>query len=562
MRKTRLTKRIVTYVLAATVVLSAGFMGTSFYSNAETQYITVESGARLRNTPSTDGGVVNKVPYGAAVEILNSQTDANGGTWYQVRYYVGDIYHEGWVRSDLMSASNPQAPVEEPDTTAEPDTTQQPDVQQPDTQEPGDTQEPTDTQEPADTQDPDVDFIVPDASVSGDGYYSNGDASFLVMGETLTISSTFADTQIPANFVKKEITYNNTTITGLQYSYGDVILVYLVDGTGTGAFYVLNAEQNLVHSFVTLSSGEHQLILLVPPANAQIAASYGKTIYATDEDTAVTAYQYNQILETTSATAVMAEYYYVYGVTQSGVPGWYLYDDVEKSFIRATTDLSIELAAMDTADQPQTTTEEESLEKMIIVVMGAICLICIIIAIVAAIRCARARKGVEHYEEEEPEEETEEELNFIQKRKQERKYRHFMEHFEEEGDEAWEHLLPEHERLPKQENIIAQVEETGWKEKEDYDVPVSEKEDYDLTDENSEKDEKEFDEIENILMAGLEASINEMDKAAGIAAEEPKEQPKEQPKEESKESLKLDQAETVAKKSKEDDWKDLEFLDI
>ncbi len=531
MRKIKLTKRIMTYVAATAIMVSVGFMGTSFYSNAETQYISAQNGARLRSAPSTEGEIVNMVPYGASVEILSSQSDANGGNWYEVRYYVGDIYHEGWVSASVMTSSAPgQTSTEEPDATT-----------QPESQQPADTPEP---QQPTDTPEPQVDFTVPSAEISGDGYQSNGDQSFDVMGSTMTITE-FTDAQIPAGFDRMDITYNSLNVQGLKCQYADVFLVYLTNQAGTGEFFVLNSEQSSVHSFVVLSSGEHQLIMLVPPADAQIASSYGKTIYATDEDTAVTAYQYNQSLNTTNATTVVAEYYYVYGVTKSGIPGWYLYDDVEKAYIRSTTDLSVELESEETVEPTPVVEEDDSIEKMIIVAMGAICLIFIIMTIVFGIRSARARRGLV---ETEYEEEEEDELGFIQRRKQERKYRRFMENFEEEGDEAWEHLLPEKERLPQQDKIVSQVDESGWKEtkeeleekQDDYDMPVSDKEDYDLTEENSEEDVKDFDSIEDILLAGLEESVNELDKEAQIDKE----------------------PEKPVKKRSDDEWKDLEFLDI
>lgn len=566
MRKSKIAKRIMAYVAATTIMVSVGFMGTSFYSNAETQYISAESGARLRQEPSTTAEVVNKIPYGASVQILDSQTDAGGGQWYEVRYHVGDIYHEGWVSASVMTSSAPGGTTtEEPEDSTpatepeQPDTTQQPATQEPATQEPADTQTPTDTQEP------EVDFTMPDAEVSGDGYQSNGDLSFAVMGSTMTIAE-FTDAQIPAGFSRTDITYNSAAVKGLKYQYGDVYLVYLTDEAGAGDFFVLDTAQSMVHSFVVLSSGEHQLIMLVPPADTQIASSYGKTIYATDEDTAVTAYQYNQSLDTTSATTVVAEYYYIYGVTPNGIPGWYLYDDVEKTFIRSTTDLSVELDTLEAVGQTPVSEEDDSLEKMIIVAMGAICLIFIILTIVFGIRSARARKGL-NLEEEYEEEDEDDGLNFIQRRKQERKYRHFMENFEEEGDEAWEHLLPEHERIPSKDKIVSQVDEAGWQEqveKADYDLQVSDDADYDLKEDNTEEEIKSFDSIEDILLAGLEESVSALDKETQGVVKQPKPAPVEQPQVAAAEKSVETPAETVQKKkkSKEDEWKDLEFLDL
>lgn len=528
MRKNRIAKRMMAYIAAAAIMVSVGFMGIGFDSNAESQYIVADK-ATVRSTPSTAPGTDKDYVFsGAKVEVIDSQTGEDGKKWNKISYEKDGTTRDGWVRADLMTYDAPSGTTTEPST---PDTTQQPDTQAPaDTQQP-ETQEPADTQNPTDTQVPEVDFTMPDAEISGNGYAANEDGSFTVMGVAMTIGE-FADTQIPTGFSRADITYNSAVVKGLKCQFADVYLVYLTDGTNPGEFFVLDTQLNIVHSYVTLFSGSQQLILLVPPADAQVASCYAKTIYATDENTAVTAYQFNQSLDTTNATTVVAEYYYVYGVTKNGVPGWFLYDDVEKSYIRATTDLSVELEADEPAAPTPVVQPDDSIEEMIVVVMGAICLIFIILTFVFGIRSFRARKGLAKEEEEVEEEE---ELNFIQRRKQERKYRQFMENFEEEGDEAWEHLLPESERIPKVDKIVSQVDETGW-QKEEYDVAVTEKEDYDLTDENTEADEKEFDKIEDILLSGLEESVNEMDKESYELGKELKEPEK--------------------------DSKDLEFLDI
>ncbi|MGN0267540.1 MAG: hypothetical protein ACI4D7_07690 [Lachnospiraceae bacterium] len=541
MRKMSMAKRFLAYTAAAAIILGTGFMGAGFNSNAETQYIVTDN-VVVRD--GANGTQIDGIGKGTKVNVTESETGSDGKKWNHISYTLNGVTYEGWVRSDLMSSDQSKIrPDEEPQTTApeQPDTAREPDAQEPDTQEPDAVQEP-------ETGADGVDFSMPEAGISGDGYQADGDLSFSVMGETMTIASDFTNVQIPSGFSKTEITYNDQTIQGLKYEYADVLLVYLTDAQGEGDLFVLDTERQIVFSFVTISSGENQLILLVPPADSQIASSYGKTIYASDEDSAVTAYQYNQLLDTISASTVTAEYYYVYGVTKNGIPGWYLYDDVEKNYIRSTTDLSVELDGLTDGDPAQEESGDNSLEKMLVVGMGAVCLICIILAIAFGIRSVRARKGLP---EEEEEEEEEEELSFMQRRKQEREYRYFMENFDEEGNDYVE------EKIPEQEQIVSQIEDDGWKENADYDVQISDKEDYDLTDENTEADLREFDEIEDILLAGLEESISALDRETGADRNS-----ETGPVEKAESGKTTGSGKKAHSEQDEDEWNDLEFIDL
>ncbi len=60
--------------------------------------------ANLRNRPSTEVGVVSKVPNGTAVEILDEQTNSSGQLWYQVKVN-GQV---GWLYSELLQKTSQQ----------------------------------------------------------------------------------------------------------------------------------------------------------------------------------------------------------------------------------------------------------------------------------------------------------------------------------------------------------------------------------------------------------------------------------------------------------------------
>lgn len=551
MRKTGIAKRLLVYITAAAVIVGSGLAGTGFES-AAASYIQYDN---IIIRDAANGEILGGIAKGTEVEILESATGTDGKQWNHVKYAANGTTHEGWVRADLMTddKSKIEPDEEEIQETQDPQETVTPDM--PD--------EETDEDESSG-----LEVVIPDQSVSGEGYESTGDKAFTVCGVTMTIAEDFSDDKIPSNFEKKDISYGDGTVKGLKYKYGDVSLVYLKNQSGKGEFFVLDAEKDVVYSFIRVSAGNNELILLVPPADSAVATSYGKTLYATDEDTAVTAYQFTQQAELMDVGTNPAEYFYVYGITESGVPDWYLLDDGEKTFVRATTDLTVELDALSgTEIVVQNMDDGSSLEKMIIVVMAAIILICIVLIIIFGVRSRRARNGYCEEEEEEYEDEDEDDMGFIQRRREDRKYRRFMENFEEEGDEDVADLLPQkkveaylkqdeepiQEPIPQETTVLPPVDTVVLKEimaeqekaaeeqrvaelaakleleravaqemaMDDYDIPVSDKDDYDLTDDNSEEDEKEFDEIE-------------------------------------KETAKVEKQ----KIQPEDEWKDLEFLDI
>lgn len=630
MRKTGIAKRLVVYITAAAVVLGSGFAGAGFSSEAAA-YIQYDN---IIIRDAANGNILGGIAKGTEVEIVESATGTDGKQWNHVKYAANGTTREGWVRADLMT---------EDKSKIEPDEEETQEPQQPATP---DTTEPTTTDTPDEEEDENVtselEVVIPDQSVSGEGYEASGDSSFIVCGTELTISGDFADAKIPSGFEKADISYNDGTVKGLKYKHGDVSLVYLKGQGQDGEFYVLDADNQKVHSFIKISAGDNELILLAPPADLVVASSYGKTLYATDEDTAVTAYQFAQQEELADIGTNPAEYFYVYGITESGLPDWYLVDDGEGTFIRATADLTVELDALSgTQIVVQESGSDNSLEKMIIVVMAAIILICIVLIIIFGVRCRRARKGL--YEEEEEYEE-EDDMGFIQRRREERKYRRFMENFEEEGDEDVSDLLPkkkvddylkqtdeeitleepvseepvleetvpeeqvntaprdtmvlppvdtvvlkeimaeqeaEANRLAEQEReaeakrlaelekeaeakraaeeaaaaLAAQRELEAAVQREmsldDYDIPVSDNDDYDLTDDNSEADKREFDEIENILLAGLSEIEKENNRNKTETQEEVVEEKEAPAPKKEKQNVPDD-----------DEWKDLEFLDI
>lgn len=582
MMKKRFAKRFFIYIVSAALIAGAGVSGGSFDSYAAS-YIQFDN---IIIRDAANGEIQGGIAKGTEVEVVESTTGTDGMQWNHVKYQANGTTHEGWVRADLMTTDKSKIePDEEPTAPEQGDTTG---AGTTDTETGTDTDTDTDTADPSESEGGDLELVLPDASVSGEGYTAQEDGSFSICGETMTIAEDFSADKIPAHFEKGEITYKDDTVAGAVYKYGEISLVYLENASGQGRFFVYDGERDVVHSFIRITLGEKELILLTPPAEEKVSDSYRKTLYATDETSAVTAYQFAEPEGLLDIGTNAAEYFYVYGMTENGTADWYLIDDGEGTFIRATADLTVDLDDLTATEQSTQSTGDDTLEKMIIVVMAAVILLCIVLVILFAVRSARARKGYYDPETDEEEEDEEEELGFLQRRREEKMYRRFMENFDEEEDQKIEDLFqkkqveemladqeswrsepvqkqePLKQQTPQETTVLPPVDTVLLKEimaqqeaagkasevaeeplprEEGYDIPVSDKEDYDLTDENTEADEKEFDEIENILLKGL----SELEKTAagngsGVSFEY------EEPQESSEKS--------------EDEWKDLEFLDI
>ncbi len=524
MRKTSIAKRFVTYIAAGVILTGSLFAGASFESSAES-YIRYDN---IIIRDGANGEIQGGIAKGTEVEIVETATGSDGKQWNHVRYAANGTTHEGWVRADLMT---------EDKSLIAPDQQQDAAAQTPD-EEPASVQ----PEEPESQEEDPVESIVGDelkvviplASVCGEGYVLSGEKEFVVCDKTLTVAEDFSDDVIPKDFEKQEISFGEGQVKGVSYKYGEVDLVFLKDGTGKGEFFVWDNDNQVVYSFIRISAGENSLILLVPSEDESVASSYAKTLYAVDEDTAVVAYQFAQQEELMDIGTNTAEYFYVYGMTKNNLPCWYLLDDVENTYIRATTDLAVELDVLSGEEIViQDMDASGTLERMINVVVAAILLILFVLAVVFSIRNARARRELYEYENDDEEDDIEE-MGFIQRRREERKYRRFMENFEEEGDEDVADILPKkkvEEYLKEQEEAIEDkkpqaqntdvlppvdtvilkeimaeqeakeaeemrlaLEEAVAKEMsmDDYDIEVSDDEDYDLLDENSEEEENLF----------------------------------------------------------------------
>lgn len=78
----------------------------------------------VRSEASTDSNRVCKLPINTTVDVVDQKDDSDGKTWYSVSFTLDGADKAGWIRSDMLTVSEEEAPAEEPDV-------QEPDVQEP-----------------------------------------------------------------------------------------------------------------------------------------------------------------------------------------------------------------------------------------------------------------------------------------------------------------------------------------------------------------------------------------------------------------------------------------------
>lgn len=70
------------------------------------RYIGVDS-ARVRTYASILGDIRSRLSKGTQVTLVSSEKDADGSTWYKISYQVDGRALKGYVRSDMVTSTNP-----------------------------------------------------------------------------------------------------------------------------------------------------------------------------------------------------------------------------------------------------------------------------------------------------------------------------------------------------------------------------------------------------------------------------------------------------------------------
>lgn len=303
---------------------------------------------RVRETAVT-GELIGSLSDGQEVTILDETTGSDGMTWYQVTYEVNGTSRIGWVRSDLLNTSG--------EDTA-------------------------------------------DADVTEDTAAEEAEGSFIV-------AESVPESVIPDGFEVVSVLYQEEEVQALYSDVLDLYLLYAVnaeDDSDAGLF-LADLQSETMYPFVQFELADGSVILLEVPDEEQqlVSDRFVRTEYTTAHG-GITAYQIAEPDELVAEDAAIVDYYYVYGVSEIGETGWYLYNAGEGTIQKNVTNMQYSISAAET-DGTEVTDEAESssffgngtfaMTRLVVCVLAVICLLLLVIAILFSVRYRRLRRILE-----------------------------------------------------------------------------------------------------------------------------------------------------------------------
>ena len=210
----------------------------------------------------------------------------------------------------------------------------------------------------------------------------NSDGGFDIDGVAYVVSERFSDSDMPAGFSKTTVTIGSSTYS--EPTNGNLTLLYLkpADNTsGSGVFYLYNAEAGTVSPFLMLGTADSYVI--VSDNGSAPTSSFTATTLDVNGGTA------------TAYTIDGAEFFYVYGMNQDGATGWFVYDSTYKTVSRVdesalststTTDTTEEVDETETTTDNNLYVEKLNLYRKIIMGLIVLCVVLLFIIINKAIR--------------------------------------------------------------------------------------------------------------------------------------------------------------------------------
>lgn len=215
------------------------------------------------------------------------------------------------IGSGSTAASEP-APQEQETTVVETTTDEAPEEETP-----AETEETEETEVPAESA------PIPTSGTVGT---LNSDGGFDINGTAYVVSERYSDSEMPSGFSKKTIQIGSSTYS--EPTNGEITLLYLkpADNTsGSGVFYLYNADSQTVSEFLMLNASNDLIILST--ADSAPSSAFTQTSLEVSGGVA------------TAYTIDGAEFYYVYGTNKSGTTGWFAYDKASDSVARVDDSL-------------------------------------------------------------------------------------------------------------------------------------------------------------------------------------------------------------------------------
>lgn len=433
------------------------------------------------------GSPVGSLSEGQKVTIKGEKEGTDGYSWYEITFDWNGTETEGWVRGDLIragSSENESSPQGN------------------------------------------------EGSETNEGGTESG--TFLIGSAAYDIAESIPQEDIPDDFSETTITYAGEEVPAAKFEHADLFLLYLqnVSDTGDSGFYVLDSERDTVIPFILREMKEDYVILVnVPEAiAAEVSEKYVQNDCSFEEGT-VMAYQLQEADDHTDAAASISDFYYVYGITQSGVAGWYQYDAANETLQRSIVNMHYTEAGQEESEKETSpiSFDADSITRMLVGGLGLFCLLLLVLVIIFSVRYRRLRKFLEdECDEEETEEvylDEDEPGSAADTRKVEQK---LARHEEKAPDRMLEIDLPN-----------GSVDLMDLDEEDGYDVKVGRDADYDLKVEDIlkyyDEDEPEYydepDEEPEVRPEALDSEeepeyYDDEDEEAVSAEEAPKEQNK------------------------------------
>lgn len=316
-----------------------------------------------------NGNQIGSLSEGQEVTIKSQKAGTDGYDWYEISFDWNGTKTDGWVRSDLINT----------DGTAG---------------ETGDNE----------------------SAVPGDETEGGPGGAFQINGNGYDIAETIPQRDIPEGFSETEITYEGETVPAAIFDNADLILLYLqniADDSDAG-FFVYDSERDTAVPFVPEEMKDGYVILMNVPV--EIEENISDRYVQSDcsfENGSIMAYQYQEAEAYTSSDLDIFDFYYIYGMSDSGESGWYLYDAANGTLQRSF----ISMLYTGPAQEPEIEAEPEepsaadfdmdSITRMLVGGLGLFCVLLLVLVIIFSVRYRRLRKIVDSEYDEEDAEETE-----------------------------------------------------------------------------------------------------------------------------------------------------------
>ncbi len=228
---------------------------------------------------------------------------------------------------------------------------------------------------PAETAEEETPVETPAVPASGAVGTLNADGGFDINGVAYVVSERYSDNEMPSGFSKKTIQIGSSTYS--EPANDSMTLLYLKPAdniSGSGVFYLYNADSQTVSEFLMLDAAND--LIIISSSDSAPSSAFTQTALEVKGGMA------------TAYTVDGSEFFYVYGTNKAGNTGWFVYDAANKTVARM--DESILTAATVTGTDSEETTTNDSAEvyankldtyRKVIMALIVLCVILVFIVI-------------------------------------------------------------------------------------------------------------------------------------------------------------------------------------